>query len=319
MVEQCRELDIAIALSPKGVDGVAAMMRQASNSGCENTNRTSSSRPGTPSSSKTGPGMFEWQVNRGILNLLQDLKTPRQSTGASTSTPIDPAMTGVNSVQQVRRVTTDNHKQKQIPPQNQQQEGPSLSPLPSEDKDKICPESDLHARHKLAEAAHGPLPPGWQAKYDNSLQRIFYVDHNTKTTSWERPVASVSHRMHSTNKAIQDMYSFPLRGTADSPTPTLSRASVASDNVRHHRVSSSFDSSTSTSSATVINRPLSASGIRWEPMSPWCMLQAKSGTCTNFSARINQNALTAAAELFLINGDLLALLYTGKLCHCCSP
>jgi WW domain len=32
-----------------------------------------------------------------------------------------------------------------------------------------------------------PLPPGWEAKYDAGQNRVFYVDHNTRTTTWERP------------------------------------------------------------------------------------------------------------------------------------
>jgi hypothetical protein len=32
------------------------------------------------------------------------------------------------------------------------------------------------------------LPPGWEAKYDAVNKRVFYVDHNTKTTTWSRPV-----------------------------------------------------------------------------------------------------------------------------------
>lgn len=32
-----------------------------------------------------------------------------------------------------------------------------------------------------------PLPPGWEAKYDAVNKRVFYVDHNTKTTTWTRP------------------------------------------------------------------------------------------------------------------------------------
>ncbi|EGD72213.1 hypothetical protein PTSG_00234 [Salpingoeca rosetta] len=31
------------------------------------------------------------------------------------------------------------------------------------------------------------LPPGWEARYDPNTRRTFYVDHNTKTTSWNPP------------------------------------------------------------------------------------------------------------------------------------
>jgi len=32
-----------------------------------------------------------------------------------------------------------------------------------------------------------PLPPGWQMMFDNSTGRHFFVDHNTKTTTWDDP------------------------------------------------------------------------------------------------------------------------------------
>jgi len=32
-----------------------------------------------------------------------------------------------------------------------------------------------------------PLPPGWQVMFDSSTGRPFFVDHNTKTTTWDDP------------------------------------------------------------------------------------------------------------------------------------
>lgn len=32
------------------------------------------------------------------------------------------------------------------------------------------------------------LPPGWEESYDHVSQRVFFIDHNTKTTTFERPV-----------------------------------------------------------------------------------------------------------------------------------
>lgn len=31
------------------------------------------------------------------------------------------------------------------------------------------------------------LPPGWELAWDSSSNRLFYVDHNTKTTTWLNP------------------------------------------------------------------------------------------------------------------------------------
>jgi E3 ubiquitin-protein ligase NEDD4 len=36
------------------------------------------------------------------------------------------------------------------------------------------------------EDAQGRLPPGWERRVDN-LGRTYYVDHNTRTTTWTRP------------------------------------------------------------------------------------------------------------------------------------
>ncbi|RXK40463.1 E3 ubiquitin-protein ligase NEDD4 [Tremella mesenterica] len=37
----------------------------------------------------------------------------------------------------------------------------------------------------------GPLPPGWERRIDH-LARTYYVDHNTRTTTWNRPSDNVS-------------------------------------------------------------------------------------------------------------------------------
>lgn len=41
---------------------------------------------------------------------------------------------------------------------------------------------------------YGPLPPGWERRMD-PLGRMYYVDHNTRTTTWNRPSpsAAVNH------------------------------------------------------------------------------------------------------------------------------
>lgn len=31
-----------------------------------------------------------------------------------------------------------------------------------------------------------PLPPGWEVRRD-ARGRVYYVDHNTRTTTWQRP------------------------------------------------------------------------------------------------------------------------------------
>ncbi|XP_065641489.1 DNA ligase 1 isoform X3 [Hydra vulgaris] len=38
----------------------------------------------------------------------------------------------------------------------------------------------------------GPLPSGWEARYDPNYKRYFYIDHSTKKTQWEPPVVPTS-------------------------------------------------------------------------------------------------------------------------------
>ena len=43
------------------------------------------------------------------------------------------------------------------------------------------------------EDQQGRLPPGWERREDN-LGRTYYVDHNTRTTTWDRPTAAYNER-----------------------------------------------------------------------------------------------------------------------------
>ncbi|XP_066994660.1 E3 ubiquitin-protein ligase Su(dx) isoform X1 [Anabrus simplex] len=43
-----------------------------------------------------------------------------------------------------------------------------------------------HPRNQSSNAAEDPLPAGWEMRYD-MYGRRYYVDHNTRSTSWERP------------------------------------------------------------------------------------------------------------------------------------
>jgi hypothetical protein len=70
------------------------------------------------------------------------------------------------------------------------------------------------------EALSGSLPPGWQAKYDANNKRVFYIDHNTKTTTWARPAwpagaaAAASSGSVSPSGAAAAAYSVPQGGAA---------------------------------------------------------------------------------------------------------
>eukprot|EP01117_Protostelium_nocturnum_P006571 TRINITY_DN2365_c0_g1_i2.p1 TRINITY_DN2365_c0_g1~~TRINITY_DN2365_c0_g1_i2.p1 ORF type:complete len:424 (-),score=104.94 TRINITY_DN2365_c0_g1_i2:18-1289(-) len=57
----------------------------------------------------------------------------------------------------------------------------------------MCPCSNLNPSPFTEESdkAESVLPAGWEAKTDN-FGRVYYVDHNTETTSWEHPLHSLA-------------------------------------------------------------------------------------------------------------------------------
>ena len=44
----------------------------------------------------------------------------------------------------------------------------------------------VHLQENGGSEEEEPLPQGWETKYDQSGRR-YYVDHNSRTTSWSRP------------------------------------------------------------------------------------------------------------------------------------
>lgn len=51
---------------------------------------------------------------------------------------------------------------------------------------KARPQARPYVMFSSLEDVQGRLPPGWESREDK-LGRIYYVDHNTRTTGWRRP------------------------------------------------------------------------------------------------------------------------------------
>ncbi|KAI4131684.1 MAG: hypothetical protein LQ338_001085 [Usnochroma carphineum] len=93
----------------------------------------------------------------------------------------------------------------------QHQAPPSHSPTPSHRRPTSTPDSApaptssrVNGNHQQAsssggrnlssfEDSQGRLPAGWERREDN-LGRIYYVDHNTRTTTWSRPSTTYNER-----------------------------------------------------------------------------------------------------------------------------
>lgn len=70
--------------------------------------------------------------------------------------------------------------------------GQSLDAPPLGSNDVGANDDSLAGRQYLSfEDQHGRLPPGWERRTDN-FGRTYYVDHNLRTTTWQRPMADQS-------------------------------------------------------------------------------------------------------------------------------
>jgi E3 ubiquitin-protein ligase NEDD4 len=67
---------------------------------------------------------------------------------------------------------------------------PRTSPSPSPAPAPARPRAD---NESSTSDELGPLPKGWERRVDN-LGRRYYVDHNTRTTTWERPSVDGGNR-----------------------------------------------------------------------------------------------------------------------------
>ncbi|KAF5842707.1 SacI homology domain-containing protein [Dunaliella salina] len=158
-----------------------------------------------------------------------------------------------------------------------------------------------HGSTPSAGADPGPLPPGWEAKVDRSTNRIFYVDHNNKVTSWQRPSMPKPHAdtALATRSAPTGNSGTEMSSISASQAPRSNPGTSWAGGAQPSNLSAAYTPSTL---AQAQNAPgggdASVSGLdRW---------------VKGFARRIHPEALSALAELFLVNGDMSAWLYTGS-------
>lgn len=138
------------------------------------------------------------------------------------------------------------------------------------------------------------LPPGWESRTDTSTGRTFYIDHNTRTTSWSLPTEYT-----------------PCEPIDVSPVETVSK-----------------DTSQSASSAgspllTRLNsgqKVCQSGGAEWlgelmrspeKDQTPSESFKWLGSTVDEFRAAMLPQCLNAMVEIFLANGDFHAQMYTS--------
>lgn len=109
---------------------------------------------------------------------------------------------------------------------------------------------------------YGPLPPGWERRID-PLGRTYYVDHNTRTTTWNRPSANaaVNHNVQNDEtNAARDQHN--RRILADDLLEANNPANRANQQVREATPVRHVQPSVTTSTATTTVRGVLPAG--WE-------------------------------------------------------
>ncbi|KAI8998099.1 HECT-domain-containing protein [Gaertneriomyces semiglobifer] len=80
---------------------------------------------------------------------------------------------------------------------------------------------------------NGALPPGWERRTDH-LNRVYYVDHNTRTTTWHRPQNTAqqqqttqAERVRHGNRTLPESDPTSASSAASSPTTTSTPSAAA--------------------------------------------------------------------------------------------
>ena len=138
------------------------------------------------------------------------------------------------------------------------------------------------------------LPQGWESRTDTTTGRTFYIDHNTRTTSW----------------------SLPEQATPSKPPSTPSSAEMSRVNCPEGGAGQS----------KLLSRLNSGQGLRQTGGAEWLDELMKSpenanattdsfkwlsSTVDEFRAAMLPQCLTAMVEIFLANGDFHAQMYTS--------
>ena len=125
----------------------------------------------------------------------------------STASPSQPATLGLSRASSSHATTTEpSAPNPQLPSEVESQAQPSSPPVSRPVSTSAgTPSTPLpHTTHVTMPSPpsansgfdphadqYGPLPPGWERRID-PLGRTYYVDHNTRSTTWNRPSASAA-------------------------------------------------------------------------------------------------------------------------------
>ncbi|CAE6396969.1 unnamed protein product [Rhizoctonia solani] len=145
------------------------------------------------SSPITNPGPTHVPGVTGQLSGLTLHSSPSQPSIAHSSSPSTNAQPEGNNA--MMSMPTPNPAPAP-PPEPPRQ--PSIA-SPRAAVDPLNPVQPSTANFSSTEDNIGPLPPGWERRQDH-LGRTYYVDHNTRTTTWNRPSSNAETNRNETRQ-----------------------------------------------------------------------------------------------------------------------
>ncbi|KAL5472713.1 hypothetical protein PMIN07_000552 [Paraphaeosphaeria minitans] len=151
-----------------------------------------------------------------ILNLSTNLSQPISQGGQNTNRPPISAHSSVNGapppVASTQHQSTQNLHPDMYPgqrpalpsqPPSQRLSQPTPLPPPAAPPSMNgAPAPAQNRGYSAFEDSQGRLPPGWERREDH-LGRTYYVDHNTRQTTWIRPGAGFNEADNRTQMAAQ--------------------------------------------------------------------------------------------------------------------
>lgn len=185
-VEQCRELDIAIAATNSSAASVARqalIKRQAAAATAAVLAAAGSSGGGAAGTAagsmaaqdkRSGSSGFLSSLGKGLNTVMGDLK-------------MSPRTASPKGEQPLSHLTKDNLRVSSAPNIAALQQGEQQQQQQLQQMQVLRGPADNPWQQQQQQSSGDELPPGWEAKYDAVNKRVFYVDHNTKTTTWNKP------------------------------------------------------------------------------------------------------------------------------------
>ena len=168
----------------------------------KNQQGASQTRTTTPASA--APGTTHSTSANSAQRRVSTARSTR-TTGSATSngTGQPPSATAANGASAGSRRASTTTTQQTPASQTQQQQQPR--------------------QYSSFEDQYGRLPPGWERRTDN-FGRTYYVDHNTRTTTWKRPTLDASQQQQ------QQQQVQPLGPTANGTAPSLVSSASSNNN-----------------------------------------------------------------------------------------